>query len=155
MKAILLFLSLIFIVSCKNNSETKMDENEMNTPTKELTMKGTWKQISFYNYADNKVRDTIIASESSIQIKMYSDTKVMWSRFRDSDTLDWFGYGDYTIGDGILTEVIDYGSKAMNEAIKIERKFTFKLILEEDKFSQIQVDEEGNLIYAENYVRIE
>ena len=128
MKTILLFLSLTFIVSCKNNSETKMDENEMNAPTKELTIKGAWKQISFYNYADNMVRDTIIASESNKQIKMYSDTKVMWSRFRDSDTLDWFGYGDYTIGDGTLTEVIDYGSKAMNEAIKIERKFTFKLI---------------------------
>jgi len=43
----------------------------------------------------------------------------------------------------------------MNEDIKKERKFTFKLILDEDKFSQIQVDEDGNLIYAENYVRIE
>ncbi|HEY5688186.1 MAG TPA: hypothetical protein VIS27_07780 [Yeosuana sp.] len=155
MKTILLFFSLAFLVSCKNNSESKMDKNETNTPTKELTIKGAWKQISFYNYADNIITDTIIASEANKQIKMYSDTKVMWSRFRDSDTLDWFGYGDYTIGDSTLTEVIDYGSKAMNEAIKKERKFTFKLILDEDKFSQIQVDEEGNLIYAENYVRIE
>ncbi|MCF8274423.1 MAG: hypothetical protein K9I95_11385 [Flavobacteriaceae bacterium] len=155
MKTILLFLILTFFVSCKNNSETKMYENDMNAPTKELTMKGTWKQISFYNYTDNMISDTILASESSKQIKMYSDTKVMWSRFRDSDSLDWFGYGDYIIGDSTLTEVIDYGSKAMNEAIKKERKFTFKLILDEDKFSQIQVDEDGNLIYAENYVRIE
>ncbi|MGZ0014699.1 hypothetical protein [Yeosuana sp. AK3] len=155
MKTLLLLLSFTFIFSCKNNSETKFDENEMNASTKELTMKGTWKQISFYNYADNLVIDTIMASDSNKQIKMYSDTKVMWSRFRDSDTLDWFGYGDYKIGDGILTEIIDYGSKAMNEAIKKERKFTFKLILDEDKFSQIQFDEDGNLIYAENYERIE
>ena len=145
MKTILLFLILTFFVSCKNNSETKMYENDMNAPTKELTMKGTWKQISFYNYTDNMISDTILASESSKQIKMYSDTKVMWSRFRDSDSLDWFGYGDYIIGDSTLTEVIDYGSKAMNEAIKKEKKFTFKLILDKDKFSQIQVDEDGNL----------
>ena len=72
MKTILLFLSLTFIVSCKNNSETKMDENAMNAPTKALTMKGAWKQISFYNYADNMVTDTIIASEANKQIKMYS-----------------------------------------------------------------------------------
>lgn len=156
MKTVLFFLSLTFIVSCKNNSEkTKMVENDIDALTKELTMKGAWKLTSYYNYQDNKVSDTINASDTNKQIKMYTDSKVMWSRFRDSDTLDWFGYGNYSIGDGSLTEILDYGSKSMNEAIKEQRVFTFKLILNEDTFSQIQIDEEGNAIYAENYMRIE
>jgi hypothetical protein len=155
MKPFYLFIILIFIVSCKNDSDSKMSDNDMDESTSQPTMKGTWKQISFYNYADNKVVDTITASESNKQIKMYSDTKVMWSRFRDADSIDWFGFGDYTIGDGVLTEVIDYGSKAMNEAIKEGNEFSFKLILEKDNFTQIEMDEEGNFIYAEHYVRIE
>lgn len=155
MKTIFLFISLIFIVSCKNNSDQKMSDNSMNESAYQPSIKGTWKQISFYNYADNKVVDTIAASESNKQIKMYSDTKVMWSRFRDADSIDWFGYGDYSIGDGVLTEVIDYGSKAMNEAIKEKNEFSFKLILEKDNFTQIEIDDEGNFIYAENYVRVE
>jgi hypothetical protein len=155
MKTVLLLLSLTFLVSCKKNSETNMNETNMAASTQELTMKGAWKLISYYNYTDNKISDTIKASETNKQIKMYTDTKVMWSRFRDSDSLDWFAYGEYFIGDNALTEVLDYGSKSMNDAINEQKKFTFKLELDEDKFSQIQMDEEGNPIYAENYMRIE
>lgn len=155
MKTILFILSLTFLVSCKDNPETRMTESETDISTKELTMKGAWKLISYYNYQDNKISDTINASDTNKQIKMYTDTKVMWSRFRDSDSLDWFGYGNYSIGDNKLTEILDYGSKSMNEAIKEQKEFSFKLILDKDKFSQIQTDEDGNAIYAENYVRIE
>ncbi|NCO63202.1 MAG: hypothetical protein GW839_05550 [Flavobacteriales bacterium] len=155
MKTVLLLLSLTFIVSCKNNSETKIDDSQLEASAKEFTMKGAWKLISYYNYQDNEVSDTISASDTNKQIKMYTDTKVMWSRFRDSDTLDWFAYGNYSIGNGILTEVLDYGSKSMNEAIKEQKEFNFKLILDANTFSQVQTDEEGNAIYAENYLRIE
>jgi hypothetical protein len=155
MKTVLLLLSLALIVSCKNNTETKMQENKMNSSSKDLTMKGAWKLISYYNYKDNKVSDTIKTSDTNKQVKMYTDSKVMWSRFRNSDSLDWFAYGSYSIVDGSLIEILDYGSKSMNEAIKEQKKFSFKLILDEDKFSQIQTDEDGNPIYAENYLRIE
>tara|TARA_R110002049_G_scaffold308592_1_gene513051 strand:- start:9433 stop:9900 length:468 start_codon:yes stop_codon:yes gene_type:complete len=155
MKTILLLLSLAFIFSCKNNNDTNSDKATTEVSAEELTMDGTWKQISFYNYVDNKVVDTIKASDANKQIKMYTNTKVMWSRFRDTDTIDWFGYGDYNIHDGSLTEIIDYGSKAMNEAIKTQKKFVFKLVLEKDKFTQIQLDEDGDYLYSENYIRVE
>jgi hypothetical protein len=155
MKTVLLLFSLALIVSCKNNTETKMQENKMNASSKDLSIKGAWKLISYYNYKDNKVSDTINASDTNKQVKMYTDSKVMWSRFRDSDSLDWFAYGSYSIVNGSLIEVLDYGSKSMNEAIKDQKEFSFKLILDEDKFSQIQMDEDGNPIYAENYLRIE
>lgn len=155
MKTLLFIFSLVLLISCKNNSEANPSENDMDTSMHELSMKGAWELVSYYNYLDNKVSDTIKASDTNKQIKMYTDTKVMWSRFRDSDSLDWFGYGDYSIGDGSLIETLDFGSKSMSEAIKEQKKFVFKLILDENKFSQIQTDEEGNPIYAENYIRIE
>ncbi len=155
MKTILLLLSLTFVFSFKNNNDSNSDKMTNETSTEELTMNGTWKQISFYNYVNNKVVDTIMSSDQNKQVKMYTKSKVMWSRFRDTDTIDWFGYGDYNIHDGTLTEIIDYGSKAMNEAIKTQKKYVFKLQLEKDKFSQIQLDDDGNALYSENYVRIE
>lgn len=155
MKTLVLLLCLTFLVSNKMNAQTNLNEISSNDSNKELTMKGAWKMISYYNFNDNKVTDTIYTSELNKQIKMYTDSKVMWSRFRDSDTLDWFAYGSYNIGKGVLTEELDYGSKSMNEAIKDQREFVFKLILDVDKFSQIQIDEDGNSIFAENYVRIE
>tara|TARA_R110002111_G_scaffold261894_1_gene336114 strand:+ start:7861 stop:8265 length:405 start_codon:yes stop_codon:yes gene_type:complete len=131
------------------------DDKTTEVSTEELTMEGAWKQISFYSYADNKIVDTIKASDANKQMKMYTKTKVMWSRFRETDSIDWFGYGDYNILDDSLTEIIDYGSKAMNEAIKTRKKFVFKLELEKDKFTQIQLDEDGNYLYSENYIRVE
>tara|TARA_R110000868_G_scaffold144150_1_gene362920 strand:+ start:43885 stop:44124 length:240 start_codon:yes stop_codon:yes gene_type:complete len=79
----------------------------------------------------------------------------MWSRFKDSDSIDWFGYGDYSIGDGSLTEIIYFGSKSMNSPIGEQKKFVFDLVLEKDDFYQVQKDEGGNPLYAENYIRIE
>ncbi len=155
MKIRLFILCLLFLISNKINAQIDSNENQSNNSNKELALNGVWKMISYYNFKDNKVIDTIYTTELNKQIKMYTDSKVMWSRFRDSDTLDWFAFGNYKIGKGLLTEELEYGSKSMNKAIKDRNEFVFKLILDHDKFSQIQTDEEGNAIFAENYIRIE
>lgn len=149
MKTFLFLISLCLLLSCNNNPKNE------SALVEEPTLDGVWKLTSFYNYLDDKIIDTIMASEEYKQIKIYHKSKVMWSRYREADTIDWFGYGDYSIKDGYLTELIEFGSKSMNEAIKEQKEFSFKLILEDDTFSQIQNDEEGNPIYAENYLRIE
>lgn len=149
MKTLLLLISLSLLVSCNKNQ--KSEDNLKSEPT----LDGVWKLKSYYNYLDDQIIDTIMASEDYKQIKIYHKSKVMWSRYRETDTIDWFGYGDYAIKDGMLTEIIEFGSKSMNEAIKDKKEFTFKLILDEDTFSQVQKDDDGNLIYAENYERIE
>ena len=155
MKTILLFLVMsFFLFSCKNNSEPT-EKPIIETSDQSPSLTGAWELVSFYNYEDNKVIDTIRASQTNKQIKMYSSSKVMWSRYRASDSLDWFGYGDYVVEDGSLIEVLDYGSKAMNNIIKEKKEFVFDIIFEENRFSQIQMDEEGNPLYAENYKRIE
>ncbi|WP_242132474.1 hypothetical protein [Aestuariivivens marinum] len=156
MKNFFLILFILLLFSCKENSNTEStNDNSEISNEKTLSMQGAWELISYFNYRSDGSIDTIKSSNTLKQIKMYSPTKVMWSRLRVSDSLDWFGYGDYTANDSVLTEVLDYGSKAMNNIIKENKEFTFKLILEENKFSQISLDEQGNPMFAENYKRIE
>jgi hypothetical protein len=155
MKNSLLIICIIILFSCKENSDTNQ-ENQINENTEEITsIEGAWKLVSYFNYREDGTIDTILSSNTNKQIKMYSPSKVMWSRTRVSDSIDWFGYGDYTVKDGRLTEVLDFGSKSMNEVIKDRTEFTFNININENEFSQIELDSLGQPIFAENYVRIE
>lgn len=155
MKNLLFILCVVLMFSCKENTKTESTNKIEQSNEKMLSMQGAWELISYFNYRSDGSIDTIKSSNALKQIKMYSPTKVMWSRLRISDSLDWFGYGDYTANDSVLTEVLDYGSKAMNNVIKDNKEFVFKLILEENNFSQITIDEDGQPVFAENYKRIE
>ena len=149
-----LFLALLFLTSCKDN---KGIANEGLNNEKKLSLIGTWELISRYNYVDNKVTDSFGLGEGYRQVKMYSATKVMWSRMRPADSSEWFGYGSYEINDNqdSLTEVLDYGSIMMSKIIQEEEEFTFELLLKENSFIQIELDDEGNRVISENYMRIE
>jgi len=85
---------------------------------------------------------------------MYSDTKVIWCKLLKTDSIEFFGYGSYNYNDGKLTEILEFGSAFMNEVIKEQKEFKFQLELYPDRFQQIEIDEDGNKIYSENYVRI-
>jgi len=153
MKPILLFICIAFIFSCKKDSNNENKDTPFNSEI--ASLQGAWKLVSFYNYRENGEIDTILSSKDNQQIKIFSDSKVMWGRERTSDTLDWFGYGDYAIKNDSLIEVLEFGSKAMNNIIKNNREFIFKIVIGEDTFSQIQIDSLGTLIYAENYIKLE
>jgi len=155
MKPILFLLAVTLIFSCKNNTESVSENVPVETIEQELSLEGAWELVSYYNYENDAVSDTIMSSDTNKQIKMYSASRVMWSRYRDADSLDWFGYGTYIAEDGTLSETLDYGSKSMNKVIADQNEFVFDLILDKDKFSQVELDEEGKPFYAENYVRIE
>lgn len=139
------------LISCNNaqkNVEPQVEEDK-------LSLEGTWEMMGYYNYKDNKVIDSFTRGENFRQVKMYTPTKVMWSKKVPSDSTEWFGYGSYKLNDTSLTEILDYGSNMMNQVIKEEMEFKYELKLEKDKFTQIELDEDGNRIYSENYVRIE
>jgi len=156
MKNLLLIICIALIFSCNDNSKVnKEEENTLKTENEVATLKGAWKLVSYINYGENGKVDTILSSSTNKQIKMYSHTKVMWSRTRISDSIDWFGYGEYTIKDGLLTEVLDYGSKSMNEVIKERTEFVFNVNIGENEFTQIEIDSLGLPIFAENYIRLE
>lgn len=118
-------------------------------------IKGTWELESFYYYDNNEISDTLPTTDGYRQIKMYTSDKVMWTRYVPKDSVEWFGYGNYKVKDGMLIETLEYGSESMMGAIDTLRIFTFELQISEDAYSQISIDEEGNRISSENYRRIE
>lgn len=155
MKNLILIICIAILFSCKENTTTNQ-EDQIDEMTSEInSLEGAWKLVSFLNYREDGTVDTIISSNTNKQIKMYSLTKVMWSRTRVSDSIDWFGYGDYNVKNGVLTEVLDYDSKSMNEVIKVKTEFTFNVNITENEFSQIEIYSLGHPIFAENYIRIE
>ncbi len=152
MKKILIFTCslCIFFISCKKENGENTTKNNQ-----KLILEGALELVSYYNYTDNKVSDTIYRSDDFKQIKMYTESKVMWSRSVPNDSLEWFGYGSYEFSDSTLFEALDYGSKTMNLIVNSRTEFEFQLFLEKDRFTQIEINEDGSPIYAENFVRIE
>jgi len=150
---IVLFFALILLTSCKDKGTV---DGEINND-KKLSLIGTWELISRYNYVDNKITDSFGLSEGYRQVKMYSPTKVMWSRMRPADSSEWFGYGSYEVNAAkdTLTEILDYGSTMMSKIIDEEKEFTFELQLKKNSFIQIELDDDGNRVISENYIRIE
>ncbi|UKM65012.2 hypothetical protein GSB9_01573 [Flavobacteriaceae bacterium GSB9] len=151
-KLSLLLILLLAFLSCKNNNETAMADTV--APTTTPSIKGAWELVSFLNYSGDGTVDTIKTSNTFKQMKMFSETKIMWSRLRTGDSLDWFGVGDYTFENGILTENLDYGSKAMRKRIEANKIFDFEIIIDENSFTQIEKDSLGHPIYAETYHRV-
>jgi hypothetical protein len=156
MKSISLILSLAFVLLSSCEDRKTNTENTADIPEKEeLSLKGSWELKGFYNYQNNVVVDSFSNNTISRQIKMFSDSKVMWCKLRPADSTEYFGYGSYTYEDGKLTEVLDFGSSFMNQVIAEEKEFNFELQLYPNRFEQIELDEDGNKVYSENYVRIE
>ncbi|UNY98725.1 hypothetical protein MQE36_16810 [Zhouia spongiae] len=120
-----------------------------------LTLEGAWELVSFYNYGtDNQITDTIPTADGYRQIKMYQAGKVMWTRYVPKDSVEWFGYGSYTNTPDQLIETLEYGSNSMMRIIDTLRVFKFELLLGEEHFTQITVDDEGQRVFSENYKRL-
>ncbi len=151
----LILIATVVLLSCEK--DTKKDSNTLISGTEEtnVSLEGAWELTSFYNYIDNKVTDSFETTEGYRQVKLYTPTKVMWSKQVPSDSTEWFGYGNYRIEENNLIEVLDYGSEMMSKIIQERKEFTYELTVEKDRFSQIEIDEQGNRIYSENYKRIE
>lgn len=120
------------------------------------SIEGTWELESFYRYDDGvNVSDTMPKAEGYRQVKMYYNGKVMWSRYVPNDNNGRFGYGSYYITDDELHETIIYGDAEMMKALDTLTEFVFKLDLQNDTYSQITLDEDGNKTFSENYKRID
>ncbi len=156
MKLLTLILPFLFFLSCQNQPGIKeTTDSTDNKPATTPSIEGTWELIGYYNYANDEVTDSFKTNNGYRQIKMYTPTKVMWSKDVPQDSTEWFGYGNYTADDSTLVEVLEYGSASMSNIIESKKEFKYELKLGKDKFSQIELDDEGNRIYSENYKRIE
>ncbi|GGI57184.1 hypothetical protein [Winogradskyella haliclonae] len=149
-------LVLFFLISCTNNKSTipKSKEVSESNTIEQLSIEGNWEMVGFYNYKDNVLMDSFKTNMGYRQVKMFNKNKVMWSKLVPTDSIEWFGYGSYTATDSTLTEQMEYGSSVMNKVIAEQQEFNYRLVLTQNTFSQIQMDEEGNMVYSENYKRI-
>lgn len=142
----LVFLMLVFM-SAKELTSPK--------PTTIAGLEGAWELVSHYNYDGEQITDTISLANGYRQIKMYSNGKVMWTRYVPKDEQEWFGYGTYEAEQNSLSETLEYGSASMMKIIDTMRTFSFELQLNADTFSQITLDENGHRTFSENYKRIQ
>jgi hypothetical protein len=142
----LVFLMLL-LVSATNITSSKLQSAS--------SLEGTWELINRYNYDESGVSDTLQNVNGYRQIKIYSKGKVMWTRYAPDDPAEWFGYGSYTNTENELEERLEYGSAVMMGIQDTVQVFTFELILDSDRYSQISLDDDGNRTFAENYRRID
>ncbi len=119
------------------------------------SLEGVWELQHQFIFENNEVQDTLYNLGGYRQVKMYSRGRVMWSRFNPVDTDEWFGYGTYKISDNTLEEQLEYASNAMMKIVDTVQVFRFELELEDDTYSQISFDSDGNKYVSENYKRIE
>lgn len=143
----LVFLMLILV------SATEFVSSDLNTFH---SIQGTWELVSFYNYDDGvNISDTVPKAKDYRQVKMYYNGKVMWTRYVPNEPTGRFGYGNYYITEDELHETIVYGDDQMMKALDTLTEFVFELELQKDTYSQINLDEEGNRTFSENYKRID
>lgn len=116
---------------------------------------GAWELVGYYNYVNNKVSDTFEVRNGYRQVKMFSPSRVIWAKKVPADSTEWFGYGTYCIKDGKLIEILDYGSIMMSRIIQEKKEFVYELQIDGNTFSQINIDDQGNRYYSENYIRVE
>ena len=72
------------------------------------SLEGVWEMKHQYIYENNEIQDTLFDVDGKRQVKIYSNGKVMWSRYSPKDANDWFGYGSYKIVDGFLEERLEF-----------------------------------------------
>ncbi|MCK8522838.1 hypothetical protein M0D21_14770 [Aquimarina sp. D1M17] len=143
---------LILIGMC---SLLTISQNNKKTAIEPHNLEGVWELQNQYMYQDNHISDTLSNQNGYRQVKMYSQGKVMWTRFDPKDNNEWFGYGTYTIKDGVLEERLEYASGPMMKILDTTKVFRFEILVEKDSYQQIDVDENGHYYHSENYKRVQ
>ncbi|MDY8135832.1 hypothetical protein [Aquimarina sp. 2201CG5-10] len=142
---ILVGMCSIFIIPEKRDSASIEPYN----------LEGVWELKHHFLYENDKVADTVLNQNGYRQVKMYSKGRVMWTRFDPEDSNEWFGYGTYTIKDGMLEERLEYASGPMMKIVDTTKVFRFELVMGKNSYQQITLDEEGHYAQSENYDKIE
>lgn len=136
-------IGAVFITNDINNNELQ-----------ELTLEGVWELENQQLYEDGLLSDTVENENGYRQIKIYSKGKVMWTRNDPADSNEWFGYGTYTVNDGVLEERLEYASGPMMKIVDTTQVFRFELVFGKQSYQQISLDEQGQRSQGETYRRI-
>lgn len=148
-------VACLTLYTCNDKASAPTTEVEPELISTAPSLEGTWELVGYYNYVDNKISDSSRASIDHRQIKMYTNSKMMWSKKRPADSTEWFAYGNYKLNGNTLIERLEYGSKTMAPIMSTYGEFVYEIMLDGNNFSQIEIDEDGQKIYSENYKRVE
>ncbi len=136
-------------------SATLFTSDGLESTNLQLNLEGVWELENQQLYEDGLLSETMKNENGYRQVKIYSQGKVMWTRYDPSDSNEWFGYGSYSITDGILEERLEYASGPMMKIVDTTQVFKFELLLGKNSFQQIQLYENGERSQGESYKRIE
>jgi len=139
------FLPLIMLISAGTKDDQKTGSS----------LEGVWEMEHQFLYENDQIQDTLFNLNGYRQVKIYSKGKVMWSRYNPIDSNEWFGYGTYSLKNGMLEERLEYASNAMMKIVDTVQVFRFQIEFDQDHYSQVSFDAEGNRYNSENYKRIE
>ena len=148
-----IFLTMTLACDQKTDdaSETVVVE-EM--PSESELIEGAWRMKSRVTYENGIPVDTAKMGDRYAQVKMYVDGSVMWSQMTPEDSAKWYGYGTYMVLDGELIELMEYGSDEFMKFLQTQNKFDFELTIDENSYTQIDIDSLNQAVSAEFYVRV-
>lgn len=143
-------------MACGQADNGDQQEMEKTVPEEESpNLEGTWEMTYYYMYENDEIVDTVVMNEGFRQVKMYDDGHVMWSRQVPTDSAQLFGYGTYMIDGNSFSENLEYGSHYMMGIMDSMRIFNWVLDISRSEYTQTEVNDNGQRIYAEHYTRIE
>jgi len=117
-------------------------------------LEGVWELQHQFLYENDMVIDTLYNENGYRQVKIYSQGRVMWTRHDPADANEWFGFGTYTVKDGILEERLEYASDPMMKIMDTTQIFRFELVMDGRRYQQIEIDENGHHSRSENYIKL-
>lgn len=116
-----------------------------------IDIRGVWDMTHRYFYEDGKLTETLIVKPENRQVKIYTQSKFMWSS-KPRDSKDWHAYGNYSIDGETLTETKDYAAQAMAAH---SSKTVTRIEKTDTGFKQIFSGPDNVVFYAETFTRIE
>ena len=145
-------LALIACLLVLGGTRTTTPDYNLHDDAKAL--EGVWELQHQYLYENDVVTDTLQNENGYRQVKMYSQGRVMWTRHDPADTNEWFGFGTYTVKDGMLQEHLEYASGPMLKIMNTTDVFRFELVMDGDSYQQTELNEDGTHSRSENYIRV-
>jgi hypothetical protein len=131
-RLILLFLLFTLCIACNQRSE-KGIFNEVNQDVDPI--EGVWELTNQYWVKDG---DTLLLGPDEIPVKhkIYLDGYVIWTNEPSFDSLEWHGYGTYSLTNDTLIEKFISMSLLMKEEMGSEDEVIFQIEFDKDYCKQ-------------------
>lgn len=102
---------------------------------------------------DNFTSDTIWVDNDRVQRKLFIDGNIMWANESPADSVQWFGYGTYTINGDRFTETMLSGSMSFRSSMAADGNNIFEMSYEVSDEMFTQVRRQDSVTVKEIYIK--